>query len=121
MLFAFLIVVAVTDVNWLRLSETDQGPRYVDISSLRRNGQFATIQTELRMMPVIKRTERFDCLRKRYIAEITQVELDSEGQSLLPYETVREWAPVGAAGDYHIMLRIACAAVKDARKKLPPP
>lgn len=111
-----LLALAAANAKWLRLSDTDQGPRYVNTMSARRTGRFASIHTELRMTPAIKRTERFDCVRKRYLAEVTQVMFDSEGQTVLPYEVTREWTSVGSDNDYRIMLRIACSTVRAGRK-----
>lgn len=114
-----LLALAAANANWLRLSDTNQGPRYVNTMSARRTGRYASIDTELRMTPAIKRTERFDCVRKRYLAEITQMQFDSEGQPVLPYEVTRHWASVAWDDDYRVMLRIACSTVKARGRSRP--
>lgn len=112
LLLSPLLALAAANANWLRLSDTNQGPRYVNTMSARRTGRYASISTELRMTPAIKRTERFDCVRKRYVAEITQMQFDSEGQPVQPYEVTRHWESVVWHNDYRVMLRIACSSGK---------
>ncbi len=91
--------------RWRRLSETDQGPRFIDLSSPQRDGNFASIDTELRMEPVIKRREHFDCARRMMLVD-TYIVMDLHNPKLVP--SGQDWTPVTQTGDGVTMLEIAC-------------
>lgn len=91
--------------RWRRLSETDQGPRFIDLSSAQRNGDVASVDTELRMEPVIKRREHFDCARRMMLVD-TYIVTDLHDPKLVP--SGQDWTPVTQTGDGVTMLEIAC-------------
>jgi hypothetical protein len=98
--------------NWVRLSDTDQGLRFVDLHSATRQGHHAAIDTELRMKPAIKRREHFDCSKRLMLSDtytvlnVHEPKLTFSGQ---------EWAPVLEGGDSAVMLKLACG--RQPRKK----
>lgn len=56
--------------NWRYLRESVQGPLYVDIGSVRRQGRYAFIVLEGRMSPPVRREMKFDCQRHRVEVEV---------------------------------------------------
>ncbi|MCI4590652.1 hypothetical protein MOK15_11155 [Sphingobium sp. BYY-5] len=105
LLLFFAITTPAYAHEWVRLSETDQGPRFVDLRSVLRNGHRATVDTELRMKPVIKRREHFDC-RKRLMLVDTFTIADVHQPRLVP--SGQDWVPARGDNDSAVMLKIAC-------------
>ena len=102
-----LITTPVQAADWIRLSDTDQGARYVDASSVSRSGEYAHVDTELRMNPVIRRREQFNCVRRLMLVDSYMV-LDMHQPRL--EHSGRAWEPVDPLSDGEKMLKLACKA-----------
>lgn len=97
----------LTRAKLLELSDTAQGARYVDASSASRSGDYAHVDTELRMNPVISRREQFNCVRCLMLVDSYMV-LDMHQPRL--ERSVRAWEPVDRLNDGEKMLKLACKA-----------
>jgi hypothetical protein len=102
-----IMLLAPTEQSktWRRLSDTDQGARFVDLASARRKGRYASVETELRMEPTIKRVEHFDCVRLKVLSDVS-MHRDVHDLTLVP--AGQEWTPVNSSSDHFIMLKLAC-------------
>lgn len=100
-----LLLATEPQDRWLRLSNTDQGYRYVDFASATRVGDHAYVDTELRMRPVLKRREHFQCSRRRM-----QVDMFAPANAHDPtsHPVGKIWTSIEDVLDGPAMFRIAC-------------
>jgi hypothetical protein len=100
-----LLIAAAPSSHWLRLSDTDQGPRYVNLASVKRVGDRASIDTELRMQPILKRREHFRCSRRLMLVEVFMPK-NVHDPSLQP--AGKTWTPIEGPSDALAMFKVAC-------------
>lgn len=99
------LIAAGQPNRWLRLSDTNQGRRFVDLASAKRVGDRASVDTELRMRPVIKQREHFSC-SKRLMLVLFYTQTNYHEPALSP--AGKMWASVKDVQDGPAMLRLAC-------------
>jgi hypothetical protein len=108
-LSATLLMAGEAQCHWLRLSDTDQGPRFVNLASIKRTGDQASVDTELRMAPALRRREHFKCSKRLMLvdlfgpANVHDPALRRVGKS---------WASVKDIQDGPTMLKVACTNVR---------
>jgi hypothetical protein len=100
-----LLIAAAPPSRWLRLSDTDQGPRYINLASVKRFGDRASVDTELRMRPTLTRREQFRCSRRLILADMF---MPKSTHDLTLQPAGKTWMSIKDHQDGLAMFKVAC-------------
>lgn len=110
-MFALLLAsltlgLGVPAQRWVQVSDPGYDPLFVDLASVQRSGDAASIVTEVRVTtPPIVRREQFRCAKRLMLVDLWDV---SDPHNLTRRHAGREWRPVRETTNGLKMIAIAC-------------